>query len=138
MAKWKRLLDNISPDFPHDKPVFMTNLLQFYDKAQYPEGSKHPSYSSQEAWLGRYISEFQRLATEAGSFKIVYLSLPTLTIVSEDSEKWDIIILVKYLSIKIFYKTFTSNDYTATALEHHGTGLQDWKLIASTQVIIPE
>jgi hypothetical protein len=95
MAKWKHLIDNIPADFPEDKPVFMLNLLQFYDKAQYSEGSKHSPCSGQEAWVVRYVTDFRRLATDAGGFELVYLGLPASKIVGEDSEKWNAVVLVK-------------------------------------------
>ncbi|GKZ27438.1 hypothetical protein AbraIFM66951_005326 [Aspergillus brasiliensis] len=138
MAKWKHLLDNIPSDFPEDKPVFMLNLLQFYDQAQYPTGSKHSPCSGKEAWVVRYVTEFRRLATEAGGFELAYLGLPASKIVGEDGEKWDAIVLVKYTNIETFRKTLGSDDYAVTAAEHRDAALKDWKLIASTQVIIPE
>jgi uncharacterized protein (DUF1330 family) len=138
MAKWKHLLDNIPADFPEDKAVFMLNLLRFYDQAQYPKGSKHSSCSGQEAWVVRYVTEFRRLATEAGGFELAYLGLPASKIVGEDSENWDAVVLVKYPNIETFRKTLGSDDYAATAAEHPDAALQDWKLIASTQVIIQD
>ncbi|KAJ5833630.1 hypothetical protein N7474_001941 [Penicillium riverlandense] len=136
MAKWKHLIDNIPADFPEDKPVFMLNLLQFYDKAQYPEESKHSPCSGQEAWVVRYITDFRRLATDAGGFELVYLGLPASKIVGEDSENWNAVVLVKYPSIQTFRRTLGSDDYAATAAEHRDAALRDWKLIATTQVII--
>jgi uncharacterized protein (DUF1330 family) len=138
MAKWKHLLDNIPSDFPEHKPVFMLNLLQFHDQAQYPKGSKHSPCSGQEAWVVRYVTEFRRLATEAGGFELAYLGLPASKIVGENGEKWDAVVLVKYTNIETFRKTLGSDDYAATAEEHRDAALKDWKLIASTQVIIPE
>ncbi|KAJ5969565.1 hypothetical protein N7501_005813 [Penicillium viridicatum] len=138
MAKWKHLLDKIPGDFPEDKPVFMLNLLQFYDQARYPKGSTHSRCSGQEAWVVRYVTEFQRLATEAGGFELTYLGLPASKIVGEDGEKWDAVVLVKYPNIETFRKTLGSDDYAATAAEHRDAALKDWKLIASTQVTIPE
>ncbi|KAJ5831692.1 hypothetical protein N7474_000003 [Penicillium riverlandense] len=121
MAKWKHLLDNIPADFPEDKPVFMQNLLH-----------------GQEAWIVRYVTEFRRLATEAGGFELVYLGLPASKIVGEDDENWDAVVLVKYPNIDTFRKTLSSDDYAATAIEHRDAGLKDWKLIASTQVVIQD
>ncbi|KAB8227974.1 hypothetical protein ETB97_006017 [Aspergillus alliaceus] len=138
MAKWKHLLDNIPVDLPKDKPIFMLNLLRFYDQAHYPEGSKHSPCSGQEAWVVRYVTEFRRLATEAGGFELIYLGLPASKIVGEDGEKWDAVVLVKYTNIDTFRKTLGSDDYAATAAEHRDAALKDWRLIASTQVIIPE
>ncbi|KAB8227692.1 uncharacterized protein BDW43DRAFT_316595 [Aspergillus alliaceus] len=137
MAKWEHLLDNIPADLPN-KPIFMLNLLRFYDQAQYPKGSKHSPCSGQEAWVTRYVTEFRRLATEAGGFELIYLGLPALKIVGEDGEKWDAVVLVKYRNIETFRNTLGSDDYAATAAEHRDAALKDWKLIASTQVIIPE
>ncbi|KAL5358811.1 hypothetical protein BJX96DRAFT_164001 [Aspergillus floccosus] len=138
MAKWERVLDNIPADFPEDKPAYMLNLLRFHDQAQYPKGSKHSPCSGQEAWVVRYVTVFRRLATEAGGFELVYLGLPASKIVGEDSEKWDAVVLVKYTNIETFRKTLGSDEYAATAAEHRDAALKDWKLIASTQVIIPE
>ncbi|KAJ5182254.1 hypothetical protein N7449_012401 [Penicillium cf. viridicatum] len=138
MEKWKHLLDNIPRDFPEEKPVFMLNLLQFYDQAQYPKGSIHSPCSGQEAWVVRYVTEFRRLATEAGGFELAYLGLPASKIVGEDGEKWDAVVLVKYPNIETFRKTLGGDKYTATAAEHRDAALMDWKLIASTQAIIPE
>ncbi|KAI9040682.1 uncharacterized protein KD926_007762 [Aspergillus affinis] len=138
MAKWEHLLDNIPADLPKDKPIFMLNLLRFYDQAHYPKGSKHSPCSGQEAWVARYVTEFRRLATEAGGFELIYLGLPASKIVGEDGEKWDAVVLVKYTNIETFRKTLGSDDYAAIAAEHRDAALKDWKLIASTQVIIPE
>lgn len=137
MAKWKHLLDNIPADFPIDKPVFMLNLLQFYDRAQYPEGSKHTPCSGREAWVVRYTAEFGRLATEAGGFELIYLGLPASEIVGEDGEKWDAVVLVKYTNIETFRTAIGSDKYVATAAQHRDAALKDWKLIASVQAAIP-
>ncbi|KAL4981307.1 hypothetical protein BDW68DRAFT_183631 [Aspergillus falconensis] len=112
MAKWTHLLDNILANFPEDKPVFMLNLLQFYDQAQYTEGSTYSPCSGQEA-IVRYATEFRILATEAGGFELAYLGLRA--------------------SYIIFRKTLGSDDYAATAVERRDAALKDWKLIASFQ-----
>lgn len=137
MDKAKDLLANIPESFPKDQPVFMLNLLQWNEQAKYPEGSKHTPCSGQEAWVVRYVNEFKRIATEAGGFELVYLGMPASKIVGEESEKWDAVALVKYTNIETFRKALGCEDYTTTALEHRDAALKDWKLIASTQVIIP-
>ncbi|KAL5044248.1 hypothetical protein BDW71DRAFT_209460 [Aspergillus fruticulosus] len=132
MTKWTHLLDNIPANFPEDEPVFMLNLLQFYDQAQYTEGSTYSPCSGQEA-IVRYATEFRILATEAGGFELAYLGLRASYIVGEDSEKWDAVVLLRYTNIEIFRKTLGSDDYAATAVERRDAALKDWKLIASFQ-----
>ncbi|KAB8231098.1 uncharacterized protein BDW43DRAFT_283605 [Aspergillus alliaceus] len=134
MAKWNRLLENVPEDFPKDQPVFMLNLLQFYDQAQYAEGSKHGPCSGQEAWVEGYLTEVRKLPGAGDDFELLYSGFPASKIVGEDNERWDAVALVKFRDIAAFRKTLGSDEYAATAAEHRDAALKDWKLIASTQV----
>lgn len=54
----KSLLDNIPEDIPEDAPIVMLNLLQWNEKANYPQESSNSSCSGEEAYLQRYILHF--------------------------------------------------------------------------------
>lgn len=43
---------------------------------------------------------------------------------------------MKYPNIDVFRKALGGDEYKKAALEHRDAALKDWKLVASTQVVI--
>ncbi|KAF4151960.1 hypothetical protein CNMCM6069_002815 [Aspergillus lentulus] len=130
MVKSKIPLNKIPKDFPEDQPVFMLSLLQWNDQAEYPEGSSHPPCSGQEAWVGRFVREISKLATETGNFEWVYQGLPLSRIIG--GEKWDLVALVKFANIGTFRNTVGSDSFAPAVLEHRDAALKNWKLLFFT------
>lgn len=99
---------------PEDGPFVMVNLLKFYDKARYEDGSE-PELSGRDAY-NRYGVEVAKLVTALGG-KIRYSGPVTGLMIGEVEEMWDAVALAEYPSLAAFQKMALSPEMHA--IEHH-------------------
>jgi uncharacterized protein (DUF1330 family) len=127
------LLDNIPEDIPEDVPIVMLHLLQWHEKAIYPQNNSNSSCSGEEAYMQRYIPAFRPIASTYGGSTVVYIGKPLATLAGPDGNKWDVAALVKYPNISVFRRIVASDEYKANALQHRQAALKDWRLFVTVE-----
>ena len=125
---------------PGGGPVVMLNLVRYNEHADYGGRTDFPACSGQEAYLQRYAPAFNAVAAAEGvtGIQVLYLGNVAAALAAPDGERWDNIVLVQYPSFAAFRTVTESAKYTTDALPHRKAALADWKLIAATQVPMPD
>ena len=124
---------------PADSPVVMLNLVRYNEHAEYGGQTDQPACSGQEAYLQRYAPAFNAVAAAEGvtGIQVLYLGSVAAALAAPDGEHWDNIVLVQYPSFAAFRTVTESPKYTADALPHRKAALADWRLIATSQIVLP-
>lgn len=100
-------------------PVFMTNLLKFKDRAEYPDG-RATELSGMEAYQLYGAETMKHIAAIGG--RVVHSSVVMGLIAGEVEDLWDVVAIVEYPSIKKFITMIESDEWQAHAV-HREAGL---------------
>lgn len=126
---------------PENSPFFMLNLLRYREQADYGDGGDAEAVpcSGRDAYYGRYVPAFNHVAASEGveDVQIFYVGSVMAALVAPSDEKWDDIALVRYPNFEAFRRVSQSPLYAAQAHHHRQAALEDWRLIATNQVILP-
>lgn len=116
-----------------DAPIFMLNLLRYKAQADYGGASEMAPCSGREAYHERYVPAFGQL-TQGEGIQLFWLGSVMARVVGPPDETWDEIALVRYPSFSTFRRLIESEEYKAQADPHRRAALEDWRLIATTQM----
>lgn len=133
--------------FSKDTPIFMLNMLRFHPEASYPSShASQPATSGQEAWAKRYIPAFRSVSNKVlegtgEDAERIFFGMPAVGIVTpeeiegkEGRDYWHAVALVRYPCLEVFRKITESREYEETALPHRLAGLEDFRLLAISEV----
>lgn len=121
-------------------PVQMVNLLRYRAQAEYGGQAVLPPCSGKEAYFGRYVPAFAKVAERVApgtGFAPVLLGTVHATLVALADEAWDDIAIVEYPSFEALRRIVASPDYAAEAAPHRRAALEDWRFIAATRISLP-
>ena len=117
-------------------PVMMVNLLRYRTQAEYVDGTALPPCSGKEAYFGRYVPAFAKVAPGA-SFAPVLIGQVHATLVAAAGEIWDDIAIVEYPSFEALQSVVASPAYAVEAAPHRHAALADWRFVAATKTDLP-
>ena len=123
-------------NFPADTPMFMLNLLRYRERADYGGRAEMPSCSGREAYYDHYLAAFNQVAAseQIEGIEVFYLGAVAARLVAPADELGDDIVIVKYADFAAFRRVVQSPIYAEQADPHRRAALEDWRLIATTQV----
>ncbi len=116
-----------------DTPFVMLNLLRYKLEAEYGPGSPFPPCSGREAYYGRYVPAFAKIAAKSPNtqkFKPAFVGSVLLSLVNTEDEPWDDVVLVEYGNYAAFREVAESDEYERDAAPHRRASLENWRLIA--------
>ena len=108
-----------------DGSLFMLNLLEFRDRANYADG-RDEDITGAEAY-GRYGRAVARMIHDLGG-RIVWSGDPNVMIIGEGEPEWDQVVVVEYPSLDAFTAMTTSEEYQEIHV-HREAGLEHQLLI---------
>ena len=117
------------------QPLFMVNLLRYNAQANY-EGKGFEPCSGREAYFGRYVPAFGKVAEGTG-IRPFWVGNALAGIVGPTDETWDDVAIVEYPSFEAFRMLVESEAYKADADPHRRAALADWRLIATGKMDLP-
>ena len=106
-----------------DGPIHMLNLVQFRDKAIYPDGREA---TGEEAYLA-YGKESAPIFERVGG-RIAIVWSPKFTLIGPDHEKWDRAFVAEYPSAAAFGDMVKDPDYQK-AVVHRQAAVENSRLI---------
>ncbi len=113
-------------------PVVMINLLCFKDQPQYADGFENKKTTARSAYYEGYASAFQQIAAALGiSTELVYAGSQLMTLLPEESETWDDIVIVRYNSFADLLAIIDSPDYASQAEPHRLASIASWRFVAT-------
>ena len=123
-------------NFPANTPLFMLNLLRYRERADYGGRADMPSCSGREAYYAHYLAAFNQVAAseKIEGIEVFYLGAVAAQLVAPVDERWDDIVIVQYPDFAAFRRVVESPLYAEQADPHRSAALEDWRLIATTQV----
>ncbi len=114
--------------------VAMLNLLRFRDIADYsatPELAPETPISGAEAY-DRYIAHTLPLLKASGG-DVMFLGVGGAFLVGPDSERWDMVMLVRQKSVESFLAFASDADYLA-GTGHRTAALEDSRLLPLSEI----
>ena len=119
---------------PHDAPVTMINLVQFFEEAQY-EGASEKPCSGREAYMQRYAPAFNEVAgvLKVDGIEVIYVGAVAQIILGPSDPEWDAIAIVRYPSFSALRTVTESALYLEKAEPHRKAALKAWEFIATFQ-----
>ncbi len=109
--------------------VVMLNLLRFRevaDYAEFPELAPERPISGREAYQ-RYVEHTLPYLQEAGG-EVLYLGEGGHYLIGPQSERWDLVMLVRHRSLRAFV-AFAEHDAYLSGLGHRKAALADSRLL---------
>lgn len=124
---------------PEDGPFHMVNLLRYREHADYGDRTDMPPCSGREAYYQRYVPAFNHVTATEGidGIRAFWIGNVLARIVAPPDERWDDIAIVEYPSFAAFRRVIESPAYQAEAAPHRKAALDDWRLLATTEVALP-
>lgn len=121
---------------PENTPIVMLNLNQYKKHADYgARAAEFEPLSGQDAYNMRYVAWFHKYSAEHNiTVKIVFLGQTHFSLVGKSDEQWDNVVLVEYPNYATFRSIVESEDYKTNAAFHREACLDNWRLIANTQI----
>lgn len=113
-----------------DEPVVMLNLLRYREVAE--DGHGVDGMEGQAAYRV-YGKKFAELGPRFGG-EPIWMGKAGASIIGEDDEDWDIVILVRYPTRRQFVDMINDPDYQAIA-PIRAAALADSRLIEMTQLL---
>jgi uncharacterized protein (DUF1330 family) len=113
-----------------DQPIVMLNLNRYRDRAEYAQevpGGMPADVSGHEAYLRYGVVAVAALARVGG--KVLWQADAKLTVVGDDSDRYDEVVAVWYPSLAAFVALATDAEILA-ARAHRAAGLERAALIA--------
>ncbi len=132
-AKAKTAFEQI----PEDEPLFMLNLLRFNEQANYKNEENHQPMTGREAYFEKYAPAFWK-AAEGEDVQIFFAGKVLTQFVAPDDEKWDEAAIVRYENVAAFRRITGNAIYRKEAEEHRIAALEDWRLIALSNLNFTE
>ena len=121
-------------------PVMMVNLLRYRTQAEYGGGTALPPCSGKEAYFGRYVPAFAKVAERVApntSFAPVLLGSVHATLVAAAGEAWDDIAILEYPSFEALRSIVASPAYAAEAAPPRRAAVAGWCFVAATKTDLP-
>ncbi len=115
----------------HDRPIYMVNLLEFKEKAEYEDG-RETELSGQKAY-GIYAAEVVAHLAKVGG-KPVIGGVVTGLRLGMVEELWDVVAIAMYPNRKAMLEMITSPEYQESAV-HRAAGLAGQLNI---EMVLPE
>jgi uncharacterized protein (DUF1330 family) len=112
-----------------DGPVFMVNLLKFRDQARYADASA-PACTGREAYA-RYRDLARPFLEHVGGRTVSVLDAHHV-VIGDESDDWDMLLLLEYPSREAFLQMVTDPGYLAVT-KHRSAALERSALIASRE-----
>lgn len=112
-------------EHPADTPVVMVNILRFRDQVDGREESGAAAYA-------RYSANVMPLLKKVGG-RIIWRGTVNQTVIGDEQDQPDVIILVEYPSVQKFAEMSTSDAYRAIAHDRE-LALTYGGLLASTSL----
>ena len=113
-------------------PVTMLNLLRYRDVAdysQFPELAPSSPISGEEAYQ-LYMEHTTPLLKKAGS-EVIFMGKANSFLIGPESEKWDLVLLVRHVGAMPFLGFARDPEYLKTA-GHRTAALADSRLLPIT------
>ena len=110
-------------NYPADTPVVMINILRFRDQVDGREETGTEAYD-------RYITNVTPLLQAVGG-KVIWRGEVKLTVIGDDQDQPDVVLLVEYPSVQKFAEMSTSEAYRAISHDRE-IALTYGGLLAST------
>ncbi|WP_433836251.1 hypothetical protein [Flavobacterium anhuiense] len=110
------------PEVPLGRgPVVMLNLVQFKDRSIY---------------INEYLPAFNKVIAELGieGVKVKFLGEVISSVIAEENEQWDEVLLVEYPSAEIFKSIAESEQYQLKANPLRIAGTAKLKLIMTRSI----
>ncbi|MFK3690779.1 hypothetical protein ACI2J4_10875 [Agrobacterium tumefaciens] len=119
-----------------NEPVVMINLLRFREKPLYEVGfDDGAKLTSRSAYYEGYAQAFQQIAAKLGvTSERVYIGSQAMTLVSNEDEQWDDIVIVRYRSFADLRSIIEHRDYKLKAEPHRQAAVKCWRFIASRSI----
>ncbi len=121
---------------PKGVPVVMLNLLNFKDKAYYPDHKighmpdNNQEISGRQAYAIYSEKALKHLSSVGG--EVIWFGTAKASIIAPPGENWDQIFLVRYPSIDKFIEMITRKSYQEIVI-HRTAALKDSRLIATIE-----
>jgi len=121
-AQIARLLGDAEKD---GGPVVMVNLLRFYPKARYPDGTPDADVSGQTAY-NRYGMVTMQTVPEVGG-RFLFTGRASAILIGPEDEQWDMVALLEYPNRQAFVTMINLPHYQAATI-HRDAGLADTRI----------
>lgn len=133
-------LEAASKLIPPTVPYIMMNLLKFKPHVEYASSFKGPRLDAgatgREAYI-KYKNMFVQRATEMGIEVTMHLLGEAHTQIvagPQEGESWDIVILAKYSSWKVFKSILQDEKYNKEIVPHRIAALEGFRSFAVTEL----
>ena len=129
----KSAIGAVAREMPLGAPCFMLNLLRYREMADYGvDGSRESACTGREAYFGRYVPAFTRVANNE-AIAPIFVARFVGSIVAPAGEVWDDIAIVRYPDFEAFRTVVEGEAYRMEAAPHRLAALADWRLVASAE-----
>jgi len=120
-------------------PFYMLNLLRFRAIAAYEGGFEPAGQTGREAYFGGYLPAFSAVTAALRIVGIAPIFAGSVAghVAGPIGERWDAIAIVTYPSFDAFRQVVTSKPYARLAEPHRKAALEDWRLVASKKLDLP-
>jgi uncharacterized protein (DUF1330 family) len=117
---------------PPGVPVVMLNMLKFREIAQYQDDQKEGEKAvSGRAAYATYSAAAAHCVERVGG-ELLWAGDVASTLIGPDSERWDVVMLVRYPAIEKFVEMITSAEYRRI-MRHRTAALEDSRLVATVE-----
>ncbi|KAH8726881.1 hypothetical protein GQ44DRAFT_758432 [Phaeosphaeriaceae sp. PMI808] len=122
-------LASVAETFDPAKPIFMLNLWRYRDTALYSAAHAHLSTGpcTGEEAMKRYRAALGPFLPPNAA--VHFMGTVLTGVVVPDTEKWDVVVLVRYETLEGFRKMVDSEEYKKNAEGHRLAALDDFRLI---------
>lgn len=121
----------IFKSLPRDTPIEMLNLVQFLDKAEYPDD--HPLAAQNLTGAQAYANYGTQTASvlEKVGGKIIWRGGFDVSLIGAPDERWDAMFIARYENAGAFFAMITDPDYQL-AVVHRQAAVANSRLIRTT------
>ncbi|WP_294642538.1 hypothetical protein [uncultured Aureimonas sp.] len=116
-------LDALAERIPADMPVSMLNLLRFRP------GGRIPYF---EDYVGAFRAILSDMRIEG--IRPIWMGDVAGFVAAPEAEAWDAVLIVRYPSLAAFRAIVESDRYRDEALPHRLSAVEEWRLIAQTEM----
>ena len=114
------------------EPVYMINMVRYWDQADYEGRLNLPACSGREAYFQRYAPAFNKIA-QSEDYGVFWVGNVRDVLVAPEEERWDDIVIVRYSSFSALRRILENPAYERDAAPHRRAALADWRFILTTQ-----
>lgn len=131
------VFDDAAVQLGDQGPVYMVNLVRYRAEAHYSSGTDEQPCSGREAYFERYAPAFNTVA-QGEDYSVSWVGKVHGVLVGATGEKWDDIVIVRYVSLSALRRILESPEYETHAAPHRRAALADWKFIVTTQPVLTQ